>query len=225
MPNLSSSARLIAAGAGAAFMALLASPLAQADADLYTDISYIYGDALAYDNAYGPFEDAVLYSDLAQPYNIVAASGLDIGGPFPSGADASQDVSTIEAEGNTLVTQLTELHAAAATDAADFPEYPVIGDASAFQEQLNTAIADLPTITAQDETNPLLIADLSALYGNELDLSTYLSNLGDALAGNDPAGITADNASIIADALGFATDVQGASETLTILADLTSLGL
>jgi hypothetical protein len=225
MSHLSPSVRFLVAGAGAAFMALLASPLAQADVDLYTDISYIYGDALAYDNAYGPFEDVVLYSDLAQPYNILAASGLDIGGPFPSGADASQDVSTIEAEGNTLVTQLTELHAAAATDAADFSEYPVIGDASAFQEQLNTAIADVPTITAQDETNPLLIADLSALYGNELDLSTYLTNLGDALAANDPAGITADNAAIIADSLGFATDVQGASETLTILADLTSVGL
>jgi len=223
MPTLNART-LLTSGAGIAFLALLAVPLAQADAGLYTDISSIYDDSLAYANGYA-FERGFFYSDLAQPYNILAASGVDLGGPFPSGADASQDISTIEAEGHTLVAQLNDLHAVTATNAAYSSEYPVIGDASAFQDQLNTAIADLPAITAQNETNPWLIADLSAVYGNELDLSNTLTNLGDSLAVNDVAGVTADNASIIADSLGFTTDVHNASDVLTLLADLTNLGL
>jgi hypothetical protein len=94
-----------------------------------------------------------------------------------------------------------------------------------FQDQINQSVAFLPTITAQDETNTLLIADVSALYTNELNLDNIVVNLAQELAIGSPAGITADNASIIADALGIANDLQSTSETLTILADPTSLGL
>ena len=62
MTYFSPTGRLIAAGAGAAFLALLASPLAQADiGGAYADISSIYGDALAFDNSFGSFEDALFF--------------------------------------------------------------------------------------------------------------------------------------------------------------------
>jgi hypothetical protein len=215
----------MAAGAGGAFMALLASPIAQADAGAYTDISYIYGDALVYDNSYGLAEDTQFYSDLASSGNILTALGIPEGVATPPGADVPADLNALAAEGNTLTNQLTELHSVAATDAADFKEFPVIGDTLAFQEQINNSIADLPAITGQDATNPLLVADLSGLYGDEVNLSNELINLGDALAIGSPAEITSDNAAIIADALGMAGYAHGASDTLTLLTELSSLGL
>lgn len=66
---------------------------------------------------------------------------------------------------------------------------------------------------------------MSALYTNELNLDNIVVNLGEQLANGSPSGITDANASIIADGLGIANDLQGTSETLTFLADLTSLGL
>jgi hypothetical protein len=108
--------------------------------------------------------------------------------------------------------------------ATDSNELPLVAETLTFQDQINQSIAFLPTITAQDETNPLLIADLSALYTNEMNLDNVVVNLGQELTIGSPAGITADNAAIIADALGITNDLQSTSETLTILADLTNLG-
>ncbi len=50
-------------------------------------------------------------------------------------------------------------------------------------------------------------------------------NVGYELAAASPAGLAEDNAAIIADALGIANDASSASETLTLLAELSSLGL
>ena len=231
MANLSLHVRLIAAGAGTAFVGLLASPLAHADADsAYGDLAAIYGDVSTFENSWGAFEDAVLFSDLTQPYNVISAIGIDLGDPFASSATVSDDVSSLLKEGNTLTAQLESLEQAVATAptevaTTDDEELPVIEETLAFQQQINTDVVDLPTITAQDETNPLLIAYLSALDGNETNFDTYLINLGDELAIGSPAGITADNASILADGFGLVTDAQAAGETLTLLADLSSLSL
>jgi hypothetical protein len=227
MHNLSSSARLIVVGAGAAFMALLASPLAHADAGAaYGDLAIIYGDVSAFENSFGAYEDLLFYSDLSQ--NLIAASGIGLSDPFPSDATASQDLSTVVAEGNTLTSQLdalTGFQPPSVVAATDGKELPVIGDTLAFQEQINNTIADLPAITAQDETNPLLVADLSALYDNELNLGTYLTNLGQELAIGSPAGLTGDNTVILSEGLGILADVQGTGDILTLLADLSSLGI
>jgi hypothetical protein len=230
MVNLSPSARLITAGAGAAFMAVLASPLAQADVGgAYSDISTIYGDAVTFAGAFAPVEPEVFYSDLAQPYNLFSASGIDLGqDPFPSDATATSDLGAIATEGTKLASDLNGLvyvEFPPITAATDSKELPLIAEAFTFQDQINQSIAFLPTITAQDETNPLLIGDLSALYTNELNLDNIVVNLGEQLANGSPTGITDANASIIADGLGIANDLQSTSETLTILADLTSLGL
>jgi hypothetical protein len=225
MANLSPSVRFLVAGAGAAFMALLASPLAQADEDASAELSFAYGDALIYEQSWGLPEEFQFYSDLASPGNLLSASGVDLGDPFPSGASASDDVNMIVTEGNTLTSQLADLRSAAGSDVADYKEFPVISDALSFQEQINNSVADLSPTTAQDETNPLVIAELSVLYGNEVDLGNNLVNLGDALTIGDPAGITSDNAAIVAEGLGILSGAQGASETLTFLADLTSVGL
>jgi hypothetical protein len=231
MINLSLAGRLIAAIAGAVFTGLLVAPLADADADsAYSDLAAIYGDVSTFENSWGAFEDGVFFSDLTQLYNVISATGIDLGDPFASGATVSNDVSTVLTEGNTLTTQLENLEQAVATAptivaTTDDEELPVIEETLAFQQQINTDIGELPAITAQDETNPLLIAYLSALDGNETNFDTYLINLGDELAIGSPAGITADNASILADGFGFVTDLQGAGETLTLLADLPNLGL
>ncbi|WP_343572848.1 hypothetical protein [Mycobacterium sp.] len=228
MMNLSPSARLLAAGAGATLMALLASPLAQADAAdaAYGDLATPYTDAAAFSNSFGAYEDLVFDADLSQ--NFLAAVGLGFGEPFSSGTTASQDLSTLVAEGTTITAQLDALkdfQPASVFAATDGKELPVIGDAVAFQEQINTAVADLPTITAADETNPLLIADLSALYNNELTLGNAVTNLGEELANGSPAGLTADNTNFLAEGLGIVNDLHGTAATLTLLADLTSLGL
>jgi len=218
-------AGLCAAGAGVAFIGLLVSPRAHADADgasLYGDLSTIYGDVSAFENSYGLFQDTVFFSDLASPGDIVAASGFDLGDPFPAGATASEDLSAVAAEGDTLTSQLADLQA---TAAADGNELAVINDALSLQQQINSAVGDLATITGQDETNPLLIADLSAIYSNEVNYDTFLVNLGDALAIDSPAGITADNAYILSEGLGMVNDLQSSADTLTILADLASSGL
>ncbi len=230
MANLSPRTRLLASGAGAAFLALLASPLTHADTGgAYADISAIYGDAFAFANSFGSYEDTLFFSDLTSSANLFSASGIDFGGdPFPAGATATDDVGAIATEGTKLNNELSALEYPDLTSvqaATDSKELPLIAEALTFQDQINQSIAFLPSIPAQDETNPLLIADLSALYNNELNLDTTLVNLGYELAAASPAGLTEDNAAIIADALGIASDAQGASETLTILADLTSLGL
>ena len=71
--------------------------------------------------------------------------------------------------------------------ATDSKELPLIAEALTFQDQINQSIAFLPTITAQDETNPLLVSDLSALYTNELNLDNIVVNLGEQLANGSPA--------------------------------------
>jgi hypothetical protein len=230
MPSLSARTRLLTSGAGAAFLALLASPFVHADTGgAYADISSIYGDALTFDNSFGSYEDALFYSDLDSSANLFSASGIDFGGdPFPSGANATSDVSSIATESTKLADELNTLQyfdPTSVQSATDSKELPLIAETLIFQDQINQSIAFLPSISAQDETNPLLIADLSALYGNELNLDTTLVNLGDALTDASPAQLTADNAAIVADALGIANDVQSASETLTLLAELSSLGL
>ncbi len=231
MANLSRSAWLLIASSGAALTGLLAAPLSHADADpAYGDLSTIYADVTEFENSYGLFEDSVFYSDLASLGNIIDASGINIGDSFSSGATASDEVNSIAAEGSTLASQLTTLEQTiagepAALAATDANELPVVTDTLAFQDQINTDIANLPTITTQDETNPLVIADLSALYGRELDFSNELGNLVDSLGIGSPAGITADNAAILAEGLGITLDTQSAGDALTLLADLSSLGL
>jgi hypothetical protein len=230
MVNLSRRSQLLTAGAGAPFIGLLASPLADADTGgAYADISSIFGDATTFANAFGSTEDALFLTDLTSSANLFSASGVDFGGdPFPPGGTATSDVGAIATEGTKLADDINGLQfpdlppVVAATDSG---ELPLIAEALTFQDQINQSVAFLPTITAQDQTNPLLIADVSALYTNELNLDNIVVNLGQELAIGSPAGITADNASIIADALGVANDLQSTSETLTILADLTSLGL
>jgi hypothetical protein len=230
MVNLSPRTQLLTVGAGAAFIGLLASPLADADTGgAYADISSIFGDAITFDNAFGSNEDALFFSDLGSSANLFSASGIDLGqDPFPTGATATSDVGAIATEGTKLADDINGLQfpdlppTVAATDSN---ELPLVAETLTFQDQINQSIAFLPTITPQDETNPLLIADLSALYTNELNLDNIVVNLGQELAIGSPAGITADNASVIADALGIANDLQSTSETLTILADLTGLGL
>jgi hypothetical protein len=230
MVNLSSSARLITAGAGAVFVALLASPLAHGDTGgAYADISTIYGDAVTFANAFAPVEDEVFFSDLAQPYNLFSASGIELGqDPFPSDATATSDLGAIATEGTKLAGDLNGLEFSELPPivaATDSKELPLIAEALTFQDQINESIAFLPSIPAADDANPLLIADLSALYTNELNLDNIVVNLGEQLANGSPTGITDADASIIADALGIANDLQSTSETLTLLADLTSLGL
>ncbi|HSS39905.1 MAG TPA: hypothetical protein VLT58_14155, partial [Polyangia bacterium] len=167
--------------------------------------------------------------DLTSPANLFSASGIDFGGdPFPPGATATDDLGAIATEGTKLAGELNALEYFDPTSvqaATDSKELPLIAEALTFQDQINQSIAFLPSIPAQDETNPLLIADLSALYGNELNLDTILVNVGYELAGASPAGLADDNAAIIADALGIANDASSASETLTFLAELSSLGL
>jgi hypothetical protein len=234
MTNLSPVTRLVglcAAGAGAALFGLAATPVAHADADAaYGDLSTIYGDVIVAVNSYGPFEDLVFDSNLASLGNIISDSGIYVGDPFSSGATAATDVATILSEGTTLAGQLTNLEQTIAGEPAgnatiDNPEYPITGDTLAFQDQINTDIANLPTITSQDETNPLVIADLSALYGNEINFSNELVNLGEQLANASPSGISDVNANILSEGLGIAIDTQSTADTLTLLADLSSIGL
>ena len=230
MADFSPRTRLLTAGAGAAFLALLASPLAQGDVGgAYSDISSIYGDAFNFANSFGSYEDSFFFGNLTQPYNLFSASGIELGqDPFPSDATATSDLGAIATEGTKLADDINALQfpdlppIVAATDSK---ELPLIAEALTFQDQINQSIAFLPTTTAQDETNPLLVADLSALYSNELNLDSIVVNLGEQLANGSPAGITDGNASIVADALGIANDVQNTSETLTFLTELTSLGL
>jgi len=234
MANLSPRGRLTATGAGAAFLALLMAPMAHADADPgYADLSALYDSVATFENSFSLYEDSVFYSDLASLGNIISASGIDVGVPFPSGADASDDVNTILAQGNTIVNQLTEVQSEITNDygnitvlaGTDDKELPVVEEALTFQQQIDADIANLPTITSADETNPLLIDYLSAISINETNLDNYVVNLTEQLLNASPAGLSGDNAVILADGLGFLTDVQGASETLTLLADLSSLGL
>ncbi len=230
MASLSPRSRLLTLGAGAAFCALLASPLTHADVGgAYADISSLYDDGLTFANSFGSSEDGLFFSDLTSSANLFSASGIDFAGdPFPSDATATSDVSAIATEGTKLADGINGLQfpdlppVVAATDSN---ELPLVAEALTFQDQINQSIAFLPTISAQDETNPLLIADLSALYTNEVNLDDVVVNLGQELAIGSPAGITADNAAIVADALGIANDAQSASETLTFLTELTSLGL
>jgi hypothetical protein len=225
----SRTAGLCAAGAGAAFVGLLMASLAHADADpAYGDLSTIYDAVTTFENSYGSYEDALFYSDLTSPGNIISATGFDVGDPFSSGATASSDLSSIAAEDDTVIGQLTNLEQTIAGEsgvAATYAdkELPVIEDTLAFQQQINSAIGDLPSITAQEETNPALISDLSALDINETNLDGNLINLGYELF--SPAGTTADNAAILSDGLGIAIDTQSTADTLTLLADLSSLGL
>jgi len=245
---------LCVAGAGAALIWLLVTPLAHADADGssfllaaaatdlpdsaaatgYSDLSNLYVDVTSFENSNGLYEDALFFSDLTSASNILSATGFDIGGDrLGPGESASDYLSAIEAEDTTLTGQLTDLeqevdsieagNSALALTANQ--EADVILGTSVFQEQINYDIDNLPTITAQDETNPALISELSALYNNEIDLSTNLTNLGDELEIGSPAGITQDNAAILSEALGMANDAQSSAETLTILADLSSIGL
>jgi hypothetical protein len=222
-------AGLCAAGAGAAFVGLLMAALAHADADpAYGDLSTIYDAVTSFENSYGSYEDALLYSDLTSLGNIVSATGFDVGDPFSSGATASSDLSSVAAEGNTVTGQLANLEQTIAGESGPAATYadkelPVIEAAVAFQQQINSVISDLPSITAQEETNPSLISDLSALDINETNLDGTLINLGYELF--SPAGTTADNAAILSDGLGIAIDTQSAAETLTLLADLSSIGL
>jgi hypothetical protein len=227
MANFSSPARLIAVGAGAAFLALLTSPTSQADVDTaYGDLAVIYGDASNFSNSFGAYEDLIFDSNLSQ--NLFAASVIGLGGPMSTDATASQELSSVVAEGTTITGQLGALEdfqPASVVAATDSKELPVIGDTLVFQEQVNNAIADLPAITAQDETNPWLVADLSALYDNELTLGTYATNLGDELAAGSPAGLTGDNTNFIAEGLAILNDIHGTADSLTLLTELTSLGL
>lgn len=228
MTNLSPTGRLLVSSAGAALMALLASPLAHADAadTAYSDLTTVYADAAAFSNSFGGYEDLVFDADLVQ--NFLAASGIGLGEPALSGTTASQDLTTIVAEGTTITTDLDSLkdfQPASVVAATDAKELPVISETSAFQEQINNAIADLPAITAQDETNPLLLAELSALHDHELALGTFVTNLGEELANGSPAGITADNTGFLAEGLGIVNDMNGAADTLTLLADLSGIGL
>lgn len=224
MSPFSRFAGLIAAGVGAAFAALLAGPLARAD--INGTLGVLDGDAYAFSNSFGPYEALLFDSDLSQ--NLVAAGINDLADHFPSGATASQDLSAVVTEGNTITGQLDALEGfqpAGVAATTDSKELPVIGDMLALQEQINNAITNLPAITTQDEANPLLIADLSALYDNELNLSTYATNLGYELAAGSPAGLTGDNTNFVADGLGIVTDLHATADTLTLLAELSSLGL
>jgi hypothetical protein len=230
MSNFSPRTRLLTSGVGAAFLALLASPLVHADAGgAYADIASIYDDAYTFANSFGLYEDSVFFNDLVQPYNLVSASGFDVGGdPFPSGATATDDLGAIATEGTKVAGDLNTLEYAALPPivaATDDKDLPLIAEALTFQDQINQSIAFLPSVPAADETNPLLIADLSALYANEVNLDNIVVNLGEAFAAGSPAQIADDNAAIIADALGIANDTSSASETLTFLAELSSLGL
>jgi len=222
--------------------------LAAASADLpdgaaataYHYVSNIYEAATSFENSVvsssttaTAYEDALFFSDLTSVGNILSATGLDLADPFPSGATASDDVSALVGEGTTLTDQLTDLeqevdslqdgNTVLALTANQ--EAGVVLSTLAFQEQINYDIDNLLTITAQDESNPALISDLSALYNNEVNLDGYLVNLGDNLNFASPAGITDDNAAILSEALGMANDAQSSTETLTILADLSSIGL
>jgi hypothetical protein len=222
-------AGLCGAGAGAAFVGLLLAPLAQADGDpAYGDLSRIYDAVTTFENSYGSYEHALFHSDLTSLGNIISATGFDVGDPFSSGATASSDLSSIAAEDNTVTDQLTNLEQTIASESGPAATYadkelPVIEATLAFQQQINSAISDLPSITTQEETNPALISDLSALDINETNLDGNLINLGYELF--SPAGTTADNAAILSDGLGIVNDLQSTADTLTLLADLSSLGL
>lgn len=180
--------------------------------------------------------DALLFSDLTSADNILSATGFDVGGDrLGAGANASDYLSAIAAEDTTLTGQLANLEqeVISISDSCngctlaftDMNEDEVILSTSSFQEQINYAINTLPTITAQEETSPLLISYLSALYNNEIDLGINLTNVGDEFEIPSAAGITAGNAGILSAALGMAADTQGSAEMLTILADLSSIGL
>ncbi|UMB67628.1 hypothetical protein [Mycobacterium paraterrae] len=209
------------------FLAMLASPLAHADADAaYGDLANLYVDASTFSNSFGAYEDLLFDSDLTQ--NLFAASVSNLFAQSPSAATASDEVNAALTEGHTVATELDALETyqpASVVAATDGKDIPAIGDAAMLQEQINAAIADLPAVTAQDETNPLLVAELSALAGTELNLTDYAGNLGEQLANGSPAGLTAENTLFIAEGLAVLSNVQSTSETLTLLADLSSLGL
>jgi hypothetical protein len=225
-------AGLCVAGAGAALIGLLATPLAQADSDpAYGDLSNVYDAATSFANSF--YDDGGFDSDLVSVGNILSASGLDVGNPFPTGATAADDVSAIEGEDAALTSQLTSVEAdinaydnTPGLAAVDSKELPVLTDALTFEQQINADVDNLPTITAQDETNPSLISELSALYNNQIDFSNNLTNLVvSQLDPGSPAGITSDNAALVASGLGALIDTQSAADTLTVLADLSSIGL
>ncbi len=146
MSNFSPRARLLASGAGAAFLALLASPLVHADTGgAYADISSIYGDAYTFANSFGSYQDALFFSDLTSPANLFSASGIDFGGdPFPSGATATDDLGAIATEGTKLAGELNTLEYFDPTPvqaATDSKELPLIAEALTFQDQINQSIA------------------------------------------------------------------------------------
>jgi hypothetical protein len=235
MPNLSSRAPLTAVGAGATFLALALAPLAHGDADPgYAGLGAIVDAVSAFENAFGSNEDALFVNDLLYPPNLLSASGIDFGGdPFPSGATGSDDVATIASTGTTITGQLTNISSeitgtfdhSAVLAGTDNDELPVVNAVLEFQQQINADVASLPAITAQDASNPLLLADLSALDLNEANLSASLVNTAYELSIASPAALTDDNAYILADSMGILTDVQSTSDTLTFLTELSSLGL
>ena len=212
---------------------LLATPLAQADTDpAYGDLSNVYHDAITFDSSFDLSEEVQFFSALASLGNVLSASGLDLSDPFSSSATASDDLSAIEGEDAALTGQLTTLEAdindydnTPGLAAVDSKELSVVGDALTFEQQINADVGNLPTITAQDETNPLLISELSALYNNQIDFGNNLTNLVEELGIATPSGITSDNAALVASGLGTLIDTQSAADTLTVLADLSSIGL
>jgi hypothetical protein len=225
-------AGLCVAAAGAGVIGLLATPLAQADSDpAYGDLSNVYHDTITFDSSFDLSEEAQFFSDLTSVGNVLRASGLDVGNPFPAGATASDDLSAIEGEDAALTGQLTSVEADISNydntpglAAVDSKELAVVTDALTFEQQINADVDNLPAITAQDTTNPLLISELSALYNSQIDFGNNLTNLVEELAGASPAGITYDNAFLVASSLGTLIDTQSAADTLTVLADLSSIG-
>jgi hypothetical protein len=220
-------------GAGVALIGLLATPRAQADSDpAYGDLSTLYQDAIAFDRSFDLSEELQFFSALGSLGDVLRASGVDLGDPFSSSATASDDLTAIEGEDAALTGQLTSLAAdihdydnTPGLAAVDGKELSVVGDALTYEQQITADVDNLPTITAQDETNPLLISELSALYNNQIDFGNNLTNLVGELEIATPAGITDDNAALVASDLGILVDTQSATDTLTALADLSSVGI
>ncbi|KAA8959865.1 hypothetical protein [Mycobacterium sp.] len=217
---------LCAGVAGAAFMGLSAGAHADADGPTLAlaDLWSAYDAMAAYENSYGLFADALFFSHLPEiPFAPLSALLAD-----PAlGATVSDELSMLAAEGTTITGQLAGLEPkiedSSAIAAIDGKELPVIVDMLDFQQQINNSVESFPAISAQMETDPLLVYELNALYVAETDLDTWALNLGYSLG--SPAGTTADNVQMLFNGLAMAYDLHSAVDISAILADLASVGL
>jgi hypothetical protein len=171
------------AGAETAYGAL--SNLGQ---DGVTEFADLYGEEIQ------SFSD--IFGDITSVGNLIEGGINDVGSlaHIAGAADASTILSAIEAQNAELTDQIASVNDLPRATAIH--ENMVTGDLVGFQGAINNAVDDLPTITSQDETNPALIFDLSAVLSSEDNMSPFLTNLSTEVEHESSQGIVSANAYI-----------------------------